>query len=469
MSPLGSSGIGRPRLAEVLNRRLSQHTMRIGVFLSFVFGLGIGFLLIFNQVQHQQSILAALKEDVMLLSKSSDGHEIERVLGSFNEAMPESRFLFVRDGQIEVSIPDMKIAQTAYTEPNLFRIVGMKFTRNSEIYSSVILQDPSDHSDFGELILMTPARPAILSAFFTTLLSLVLGALLLVYMRRISQHVLAETLEPLEILHSDLKRVGEGDAPIATPDQFHVSELSDISDLVHRQHKDVKRLTEVTAQIEGEARAKEAVRSLLHDMLNPYTALSNLVQSRIQFPDDEEIRIELERQWESLDAQIRTLIKAARHLDLEKLNPNVVDLRTTVESGALMGAVKNPASVKASKSPRSPIEVRHDPELIARAVANLVRNSVEEGADNVEVWCDAKPLSIHIRDNGPGIPPDKVAPLFEGRLKSSKIDGSGIGFPTALRLIRMHGGSIYLENSARKGAHFRIDLSNLAPLEGSSA
>jgi two-component system nitrogen regulation sensor histidine kinase NtrY len=456
-----SPSVNRPRLAEVLNRRLSAQSVRVGVFLSFIFGIGIGFLLIFNQFRHQQSLINALKEDVLLLSQSSDSREIERMLGSFNEAMPDSRFLFVRDGQIEVSIPDMQLAQTAFIDPKLVTFLGMKFTHGWEMYSSIPLQDESNHAQYGELILTSPARPAILSALLITLLSLMTGAVLLVYMRRLSKQVLGETLKPLELLHADLKRVGKGGAPSAAPDLFDVRELSDISDLVERQYQDVLRLTEVSAQIEGEKMAKEAVRSLLHDMLNPYTALSNLVQSRIRFPEDEEIRAELEDQWQSLDAQIRTLIKAARHLDIEKVNAQTEDIQKTIETGVQMGAVKKPGSIKRISTSPEPITVRHDPELIARAVANLVRNSVEEGASAVEVWCELKPLSIHIRDNGPGISPEKVAPLFEGRLKSSKTDGSGIGFPTALRLIKMHGGKIYLEKGPQPGAHFRIDLSCL--------
>jgi hypothetical protein len=201
-----SPSVNRPRLAEVLNRRLSAQSVRVGVFLSFIFGIGIGFLLIFNQFRHQQSLINALKEDVLLLSQSSDSREIERMLGSFNEAMPDSRFLFVRDGQIEVSIPDMQLAQTAFIDPKLVTFLGMKFTHGWEMYSSIPLQDESNHAQYGELILTSPARPAILSALLITLLSLMTGAVLLVYMRRLSKQVLGETLKPLELLHADLSR-----------------------------------------------------------------------------------------------------------------------------------------------------------------------------------------------------------------------------------------------------------------------
>lgn len=455
----------RPRLGDLLNRQLSHHSLRVASFLSLILGLGIGFLLMLNQFKQHQSVLAALREDITLLSASSDSKEIERVLGSFSGAMPGSRFLYVKDGVIEVSIPDMQLAETAFRAPNLTSFAGMRFF-GLEMYSQIPLLDDSSHMQYGDLILISPAGPAILSAIVTAILSFLLGGILLLYTRRLTKLVLEETLRPLAVLHADLNRVGQGIAPIARPEEFEVAELGDISELVNRQHRDVRKMTELHAHAEGEKRAKEAVRSLLHDLLNPYTALSNLIQSRIEFPEDSEIRDELKSQWSELDSQIRSLIKTARHLEIERLRPVKTDLSTTVRSGAEMGAVKNPTSLKIvdQENGVTALTVPHDPELIARAVANLVRNSIEEGADQVEVWCDPKPLCVHVRDNGPGIPAEKVAPLFEGRLKSSKADGSGIGFPTALRLVELHGGKIYLSKGGA-GAHFKIDLSCL---EGST-
>jgi signal transduction histidine kinase len=224
----------------------------------------------------------------------------------------------------------------------------------------------------------------------------------------------------------------------------------------------------MAAKTEGERGAKEAVQSLMHDLLNPYTALSNLIQGWMLYPEDGEIREKIQQDWPELNRQIKGLLKAARHAEVETFSPHRKNILETAREGARLGSVKSPAVLRIVEEESAKVRdeswlVAHDSALLSRAVANLVRNSVEEGASRVEVWCERSPLSIHIRDNGPGIPTDKVCELFEGRLKSNKPDGSGIGFPTALRLIRLHGGKVLLEKSVegRSGAYFRIDLRTL--------
>jgi len=53
-------------------------------------------------------------------------------------------------------------------------------------------------------------------------------------------------------------------------------------------------------------------------------------------------------------------------------------------------------------------------------------------------------------DNGQGIPPDIVDQIFVP-FYTTKQNGSGIGLSLSQQIIRMHGGSIYLQSKEGEG------------------
>lgn len=452
----------KPNLIETLNNTLSKFSMQAGIFLALSFGVITAIREFQDESRHQTALLSALQSNVSLLAQNSDNREIERVLHSFLKAVPDSSVLLVKSGIVQVSLPDMGKTFLPYDAPKTAPLLGTKIGFDGSLYSSLPLRDALSHYSFGDLILRTPISSVIGEALATFLLSFFAIWILAYTWRLMSKKILLRALTPLKELHDDLGLVGAGFAPKKSPEDFQVKELSDMSTLIREQHQNVQMLTEVHAKAEGERLAKEGVRSLMHDLLNPYTAISNLVQARILYPDDEETAEALSTQYPVLNQQIKKLLKAARHMEVERLDLRTSDILETVRIGGKEGAAKNPEAVTFAAG-HGPILVSHDSTLIARAVANLVRNSIEEGAKNVQVWCEESPLAIHIKDNGPGIPKEKIAPLFEGRLASSKPDGSGIGFPTALRLVQAHHGKITLQHSgtANQGAHFKIDLASL--------
>ena len=71
-------------------------------------------------------------------------------------------------------------------------------------------------------------------------------------------------------------------------------------------------------------------------------------------------------------------------------------------------------------------------------------------------------LSIHIQDNGPGVPPEIRDRIFYP-LVTGKANGSGLGLSLAQNFIRQHDGSIDVESEPGK-TDFRI-LLPLSPPE----
>jgi PAS domain S-box-containing protein len=95
---------------------------------------------------------------------------------------------------------------------------------------------------------------------------------------------------------------------------------------------------------------------------------------------------------------------------------------------------------------------------------NMLENSLAACADPavIEISCDdvhlrGKPaLAIHVRDNGPGLPPNVHRNVFEPFF-TTKTKGTGLGMAIARRIVDAHGGQITVGN-ADKGAEFIITL-----------
>jgi len=101
-------------------------------------------------------------------------------------------------------------------------------------------------------------------------------------------------------------------------------------------------------------------------------------------------------------------------------------------------------------------EVLGNPELLRRAVENVVRNAVryspERTAVEVELGEDEKDARITVRDFGPGVPEQAMERIFDPffrveEARNANGGGSGLGLSIAKRAVCVHRGKIVAENA----------------------
>jgi signal transduction histidine kinase len=107
--------------------------------------------------------------------------------------------------------------------------------------------------------------------------------------------------------------------------------------------------------------------------------------------------------------------------------------------------------------------VETDPRRLERIVANLVGNALEHGGDGVAVRVgrDGSRPFVEVADEGPGIPAEHVAHLFERFYKadpSRSGPGSGLGLAIAQENARLLGGEIQVWSDPGKGSRFTLRL-----------
>jgi signal transduction histidine kinase len=105
--------------------------------------------------------------------------------------------------------------------------------------------------------------------------------------------------------------------------------------------------------------------------------------------------------------------------------------------------------------------VRLDRETLRSAVLNLLINAVQamEGGGQLVVRTRAAGLGVLLEliDAGPGMEPETLSKAFRA-FYTTKQGGSGLGLPTARKIVEAHGGSIDIESTPGRGTKVTIWL-----------
>jgi signal transduction histidine kinase/ActR/RegA family two-component response regulator len=104
---------------------------------------------------------------------------------------------------------------------------------------------------------------------------------------------------------------------------------------------------------------------------------------------------------------------------------------------------------------------------VKQVLINLLSNAIKYNREHgtVEVKCSAgtpERIRISIKDSGAGLPPEKLAQLFQpfNRLgqEAGGQEGTGIGLVVTKQLVELMGGAIGVESSVGVGSEFWIEL-----------
>ncbi|BDD05665.1 sensor histidine kinase [Aureibacter tunicatorum] len=98
-----------------------------------------------------------------------------------------------------------------------------------------------------------------------------------------------------------------------------------------------------------------------------------------------------------------------------------------------------------------------DEELIEQLLINLIKNACQADADHilVKACLNDKRLTISIRDNGSGIPEDKLEEIFIPFF-TTKDSGSGIGLSLGRQIMRLHKGRLDVFSKEGEYSEFKM-------------
>src|SRR5918994_5101873 len=149
------------------------------------------------------------------------------------------------------------------------------------------------------------------------------------------------------------------------------------------------------------------------------------------------------------------------HLDLEEVR--LAEL--VIQSVAMSTDADVPVDID---SDLAGVVVRADKRRLVRVIANLLDNAAKygEGATRVELRKNGDDVLIAVEDEGPGVPVEDRESIFYRFNRGSRagrrmdVDGVGLGLSLVAEHVRLHGGSVWVEDhpNGREGARFVIEL-----------
>jgi len=218
---------------------------------------------------------------------------------------------------------------------------------------------------------------------------------------------------------------------------------------------------------------------LAHEIKNPLSTLVLNTQMLDEEIDDAvpdvETRGRLHRRLGSLvreTVRLRGILEDfLRYAGRLRLDPQPLDIAALV---ADLVDFFHPQCDQASvllraEIPAGPLEAEVDEGHLKQAVLNLMLNALQamdsDGASSgtprheliVRVEADQGEIRIHVIDTGPGIPADRIEEVFRPYV-SGKPGGSGLGLPTARRIVEEHGGTLSVHSEPGRGSDFVVRL-----------
>ncbi len=195
--------------------------------------------------------------------------------------------------------------------------------------------------------------------------------------------------------------------------------------------------------------------NIAHDLRTPLTRMRSHIETLQKEAKNPQPYDDLLKETDQILATFNALLRIARieterqrsqfeTLDLHNLLNDVIEFYQPLaeDKGITISAELQTA------------QYRGDRNLLFQAFANLIDNAVkftpEGGLVNIDLKHNQGHLAVVIQDNGPGVPEDQKAKIFERFYRTEKcrsVPGVGLGLSLVSAVISLHGGSISIENA----------------------
>jgi signal transduction histidine kinase len=276
--------------------------------------------------------------------------------------------------------------------------------------------------------------------------------------------LLRRLLQPLRDLGDGVARLADGQLDVAVPSRTR-DEFGALTDAFNQ----------MVGRVRGMVRARDQLLlDVSHELRSPLTRLKVALE---MMPEGGR-RAGMAADLAEMEVMIGELLELERLRWAEGGGGGI--RRTPTDLVAILDAV---AAGYHDRSPGVEVDVEArgeeagqpvqlvlplDGESMRTVFRNLFENAVKYSLPDshpvqVSVSHEGDHVVVRVRDDGPGIPAEDAASVFEpffrvDRSRSKKTGGYGLGLSIAKRVVEAHGGTIAVRNNPDRGATFEVTL-----------
>ena len=288
-------------------------------------------------------------------------------------------------------------------------------------------------------------------------------------------------IRPIQELRHGVDQIAAGNYDVRVECRFP----NDLGLLVTSFNEMVFRLQQAEQlKAEYEENRKSLITNISHDLKTPITAIQGYIEALLDGPALPPEKMEqylktIHRNVSYLNHLIDDLFLFSK-LDMQKLEFTFAAVRIRDYFADLMEEYQlelegRNIPLKVSDTLEGDPRVNMDSRRIYQAINNVMRNAIGHGPDqglNIQVTLYRKDalIALDIRDNGPGIPADKLPHIF-GRFyridteRTKNFESTGLGLAITKELVQAHGGEVAVSSREGEGTCFTIMLPESAASE----
>ncbi len=300
------------------------------------------------------------------------------------------------------------------------------------------------------------------------------------------------TLQPIRVLTEGVKGISRGDFALEVPPRSNdelgilVQEFNAMAASLRQRERQLLEQRELLLRSERLAAIGRVSAQVTHEIRNPLSSIGlnaellgdELDAASFEDPKKRQEAIgllsamakEIDRLTEISEQYLAFARPPRQGQDKIDLNELVENLLAFLQPELQQAGV----TVQLDLVPNLPAVVGDEGQL-RQALRNLIRNAREAMAPKggkltvrTRFSPDAAdpkpggPVSVEVTDEGPGVPPEALANLFDP-FYSTKEQGTGLGLALTQQIAADHGGTLSCESPPGQGATFRLSLPASAP------
>jgi two-component system, NtrC family, nitrogen regulation sensor histidine kinase NtrY len=281
----------------------------------------------------------------------------------------------------------------------------------------------------------------------------------------------ARVTRPVERLAEAAQDVTAGNWNASVEVTGH-DEVAQLAESFNRMTAELLAQKERLIQTERVAAWRELARRLAHELKNPLFPLQltveNLIRARSQSPEQfDEVFRESSRTLLGEISNLKGII--GRFSEFSKMP--LPRLQQTQINDVLRGVAQlfqaqlqtpgRPPITCAVELEENLPEIAVDPELLHRAISNLVLNAMDVmpngGALTLRSRTEMDKVRVEVADTGSGLTREECQRIFTPYY-TSKQHGTGLGLAIVQSVVSDHGGRISVQSEPGKGSTFVIEL-----------